>query len=149
MFFYVHQSYRHDSTHPGLFTSWGALPSSGLPSCKQRIAGWLFFFFFFFFPKLFPMVRFEPGTFHSASERLNHSAIPETDYVTPTENFQISNRQNKKKKKKKKRKKEKGMVNCIISYCNFVNLGNICMWPIFDKLSDIKVQILFVKNLTN
>ena len=50
------QSYRHDSTHPGLFTSWGALPSSGLPSYKQRIAGWVFFFFFFFFffPKLFP-----------------------------------------------------------------------------------------------
>ena len=24
-FFYVHQSYRHDSTHPGLFMSWGAL----------------------------------------------------------------------------------------------------------------------------
>ena len=42
--FYVHQSHRHDSTHPGLFTSWGALPSSRLPSCKQRIAG-LFFFF--------------------------------------------------------------------------------------------------------
>ena len=48
-------------------------------------------FFFFFFPKLFsflsltetfsetfPMVRFEPGTFHSASEHLNHSAIPQT-----------------------------------------------------------------------
>ena len=88
MFFYVHQSHRHDGTHPGLFTSWGALPSSGLPSCKQRIAGLFFFFFFFFFffdnnrnfffPKLFPVVRFEPGTFHSASERLNHSAIPET-----------------------------------------------------------------------
>ena len=56
--------------------SWGALPSSGLPSCKQRIAGWLFFFLFF--PETFPMVRFEPGTFHSASECLNHSAIPET-----------------------------------------------------------------------
>ena len=25
MFFYVHQSHRHDSTHPSLFTSWGAL----------------------------------------------------------------------------------------------------------------------------
>ena len=30
------------------------------------------------FSEIFPMVRFEPGTFHSASERLNHSAIPET-----------------------------------------------------------------------
>ena len=41
---------------PGLFTSWGALPSSGLPSCKQSIAGFFFFFFFFSetFPKLFP-----------------------------------------------------------------------------------------------
>ena len=43
----------------------------------------LFFFLFFFFfsetfSETFPMVRFEPGTFHSASERLNHSAIPET-----------------------------------------------------------------------
>ena len=42
----------NDSTHPGLFKSWGALPSSGLPSCKQRIAGW-FFFVFVFSPKLF------------------------------------------------------------------------------------------------
>ena len=25
MFFYVHQSHRHDSTHPSLFMSWGAL----------------------------------------------------------------------------------------------------------------------------
>ena len=27
MFFCVHQSHRHDSTHPSLFTSWGALLS--------------------------------------------------------------------------------------------------------------------------
>ena len=44
------------------------------------MAGWLFILFIFF-PKLltktFPMVRFEPGTFHSASERLNHKATPE------------------------------------------------------------------------
>ena len=51
--FYVHQSYRHDSTHPGLFTSWGALPSSGLPSCKQRIAGFFFLFFFNFLSRNF------------------------------------------------------------------------------------------------
>ena len=30
---------------PAFFTSWGALPSSRLPSCKQRIAGFFFFFF--------------------------------------------------------------------------------------------------------
>ena len=53
----------------------------------QAEDSWPFFFFFFFdnnrnfFPKLFPVVRFEPGTFHSASERLNHSAIPETVYI--------------------------------------------------------------------
>ena len=53
----------------------------------QAEDSWLagFFFFFFFrnfltetFSETFPMVRFEPGTLHSASERLNHSAIPET-----------------------------------------------------------------------
>ena len=46
----------------------------------QAEDSWLAFFFFskLFLPKLFPMVRYEPGTFHSASERLNHSAIPET-----------------------------------------------------------------------
>ena len=45
-----------------------------------------FFFYFIFififfltetFSETFPMVRFEPGTFHLASECLNHSAILE------------------------------------------------------------------------
>ena len=43
IFFHMHQSYRHDSTHPGLFTSWGALPLFRLPSCKERIAVFYFF----------------------------------------------------------------------------------------------------------
>ena len=45
-------------------------PSSELPSCKQRMAG-IYFSFETFLPKLFLMVRFEPGTFHSASDRLS------------------------------------------------------------------------------
>ena len=33
------------------------------------------------------MVRFEPGTFHLAIERLNHSAIPETQKDKEGENL--------------------------------------------------------------
>ena len=58
------------------------------------LAFFVFVFFLFFFRNFltetfsesFPMVRFEPGTFHSASERLNHSAIPEMgDPSLPTD----------------------------------------------------------------
>ena len=86
MFFYVHQSYRHDSTHPGLFTNWGALPSSGLPSCKQRIAGWFFFFFFFFFflklfPKLFPWwdLNLGPSTRQASALTIRPYCLPLSD----------------------------------------------------------------------
>ena len=78
MFFYVHQSYRYDSTHPA-FLRVGEHSVIWM-SIMQAEDSWLAFFF----PKLFnrnffqtfPMVRFEPGTFHSASEHLNHLAIP-------------------------------------------------------------------------
>ena len=60
------------------------------------------------------MVRFEPGTFHSASERLNHSAIPETVKLDDTEQQELKDRveakarqqQEKKAKAKKKGKKQ-------------------------------------------
>ena len=52
--FYMHKSHRHDSIHPSLFMSWGALLSSGLPSCKQRMGG-IFFF------SNFPSRYWKPG----------------------------------------------------------------------------------------
>ena len=52
MVFYVHQSKRHDSTHPGLFTSWGALPIIRT-SIMQAEDGWHLFFFRNFFCRNF------------------------------------------------------------------------------------------------
>ena len=39
------------------------------------------------------------------------------------------------------------MVKYIVIYRNFSNLGNICKWPYFDKLSDTNDEI--TKFLTN
>ena len=55
--------YINQITHPSLFTSWGALLSSRLPSCKQWIS-----------PDFQGMVRSEPAILSLASEHLNHSA---------------------------------------------------------------------------
>ena len=33
------------------------------------------------------------------------------------------------------------MMKYIVTYRNFQNLGNICKWPFFDKLSDANVEI--------
>ena len=45
--------------------------------------------------------------------------------------------------------KKKDMVNQIILYRNFPNLGNICKWPVFDKLNQKHFINTDVKNLTN
>ena len=65
-FFYMHQSHKHDSRQPRLFTSWGALSSSRLSSCKQWMVA-----------NFWGMVRFKSGTISLASECLNHSATPD------------------------------------------------------------------------
>ena len=58
--------------HPPAFLQVGE--HSCHPDFHHASKGWLASFFFFFktFSEFFPVVRFEPGTFNLASERLNY-----------------------------------------------------------------------------
>ena len=66
---------------PSLFYELGSTPVIRTSIMQAEDAGCLFFFFQNFLTEAFqnfPVVRFEPGSFHSASKYLNHSATPET-----------------------------------------------------------------------
>ena len=51
------------------------------------------------------------------------------DYVTPAEIFRVEIA------------KKIGMVKYLVTYHSFPNLGDICKWPVFDKLSDTTVKM--------
>ena len=50
-------------------------------------------------------------------------------YVTPIKIFHIGDH------------KKTDMVKYTVTYHNFLNLGNICKWPVLDKLSDVQIPL--------